>query len=545
MTLEPRWRALLWGVTALIAAPLALPGWMPFCDLPEHAAAMGSIAHYGDPAYGIAEHYQIGWTTSQYLLLHLVGGGLTKLTADVELTAKILLVTLAVAWVQSSRSLLRAFGGDQRLAVLSALLFWNPSLLLGFLPYLASLPALFWTLAAYVAKPDVEVWSRRTVGLALAAVGVFYTHASAFTLLVAIALAVTTTHLWRKTTDLPLFGRFVEMARRMVTRLAWLTPACVCAGVWVLRGRFGMHGSSIHEADEIGTMAPLRAMKVMALWAHDIWASHVDDAIGISFWGIFLVLLFGGSFRRREDGRPPEERGDVLGSIVPLAVAIAIYLATPFRVGTGLLLNVRMAPVLAVLALLALRPARGLRGTIPILLGAVLAVVQCVDNVQQIRAAQRDVDGLPELLDSVPRGGKLISLNFAGFATNPAHPPFWIYAGSWHRAKAGGIASFSFSELTHWSVQYRPGGGPPKQDDLAWAMNPCLYRNTRDGSFFDYVLVRGALNPFRNDPPGPRWKVRGRTAKYTLWEKDLSRESQTVGADVGPCPELSTPPPYE
>ena len=70
-------------------------------------------------------------------------------------------------------------------------------------------------------------------------------------------------------------------------------------------------------------------------------------------------------------------------------------------------------------------------------------------------------------------------------------------------------------------------------------MQPCLFRNERDGSYFDFVLVRGALDPFKNDPPGPRWNVRARTEKYTLYEKDPLRPPAPAREtpDNGPCAE--------
>ena len=84
-------------------------------------------------------------------------------------------------------------------------------------------------------------------------------------------------------------------------------------------------------------------------------------------------------------------------------------------------------------------------------------------------------------------------------------------------------------------------GAPPKQAALAWAMQPCLYRNVRDGRWFDYVLVRGAVDPFRDDPQGPRWKPKGKTAKFTLFEKDPSRPDRLDGTDEGPCVGLRRP----
>ena len=55
------------------------------------------------------------------------------MTGSLDVTLRIVLVGLAVAWVQSLRFMLRSFGGDQRLAMLGALLFWNRALVLGFL----------------------------------------------------------------------------------------------------------------------------------------------------------------------------------------------------------------------------------------------------------------------------------------------------------------------------------------------------------------------------------------------------------------------------
>ncbi len=119
---DSRWTTALWIVAALVALPLLSPGWLPFTDLGEHAAAMGTFAHFGDPSYASSEHYRVAWTSSLYLLTHLLGGMIAKVLG-VEVTVKVILVGLAIAWVASSRMLLRAFGGDPRLAILGALLF--------------------------------------------------------------------------------------------------------------------------------------------------------------------------------------------------------------------------------------------------------------------------------------------------------------------------------------------------------------------------------------------------------------------------------------
>lgn len=307
--------------------------------------------------------------------------------------------------------------------------------------------------------------------------------------------------------------------RLLVRDVAWLVPAIIAAATWIARGHFAMHEGA-RATEDIGTMSPLRALNVIPIWASDIRPSHVDDAIGVSFWAVLLILLLG---QRRVEWR----------SFAPFAVALAVYLATPFRVGAGVLLNVRMGPVLALLALLVLRPARGLRGSLPIVACTVLALVQCIDNIQQVRRLQADVRGVPALLAKIPRRAKLLSLHFSGFDADVSHTPPWIYVGSYHRANEGGIASFSFSELPHWSLHYRPETAPPDQGELAWAMRPCLFRNHRDGPYFDWVLVRGERNPFAGDPPGPHWVIAGHTEKFVLWQKDGTKNPD--GPDDGPC----------
>jgi hypothetical protein len=544
-TLDARWNAVLWLVTGLLALPFLLPGWIPMTDLPEHAAAMVSIARRADPAFRLDEHYFVAWTTSQYLVVHLAGALLVKLGASADVACRVLLVGLAIAWVQSSRLLLRAFGADQRLTLMSALLFWNRALIVGFLPYVASLPILFLAVAILARREheddDRPAWRRRLLTLAGLGVVVFYTHASAFTLLAAIGAGLAGGHSLRdrRASAAGERRRPAAVLADAIRRSIWMLPAILFAGAWVLRGRFAMNATSIHDANEIGTMNPFRAIRLISLYAHDIWPSHVDDWVGAGFWLVFLVLLFG-SFRVPAGGAP--EKRVPLVNVLPLLVAFVVYLATPFRVGTGLLLNVRMAPVLAGFALLGIRPARGRLGTLPFAAVVGLAGVQCADNVNHFQHLKGDVAGLPALLETLPKGSRLITLNFSGFDALAGHFTPWLHVGSYHRALNGGVASFSFSELPHWSVQYRAPSAPPKQAILSWGMRPCLYRNARDGEYFDFVLVRGALDPFKSDPPGPRWKVRGRTAKYTLYEKDPSRTPLVAAPstpDEGPCAGLA------
>ena len=70
------------------------------------------------------------------------------------------------------------------------------------------------------------------------------------------------------------------------------------------------------------------------------------------------------------------------------------------------------------------------------------------------------------------------------------HFPPWLYLGSYHRVRRGGLAAYSFSEMKHWPLHYVPENAPPPKPPL-WVFQPCTFRNAVDGEYYDYVLVYG------------------------------------------------------
>src|SRR5216683_1434969 len=136
---HPLWPFLLFAcavanVTALWSAP-----YLPFTDLPQHAAAIATLRHWSDPQ----------WKGQEYFTL--------------------------------------ALGADERLALFAAPLFWSQSLLIGFFNYLAALPLLLWGLSLAV-RDAQDPRPRRTALLAAVAVALFHLHLSAFLLFAPAAL---------------------------------------------------------------------------------------------------------------------------------------------------------------------------------------------------------------------------------------------------------------------------------------------------------------------------------------------------------------------
>ena len=138
----------------------------------------------------------------------------------------------------------------------------------------------------------------------------------------------------------------------------------------------------------------------------------------------------------------------------------------------------------------------------------------------------------------LPFGKRLLTLAFDAESPRTVIPPF-LHFGAYYRARYGGIASFSFSELPHWPVRYRPEMAPPRKRVVFWDYAPCLYRNTTDGPAYDFILTRGEQRPFEHPIPGPKWRVIGAAREWHLYER-VPGEDEPVPegfVDRGPCAE--------
>ena len=126
--------------------------YLPFTDLPEHVAAIATLARLL-PGGGGAPAYAISWSSSQYLLYDLIGAVLTRIIGDAVLANRLLLAAVAIAWPYAARSLLRALDRDERVAILAPATFWVIARSRSeFLPFVASVPVALFSLAARLAS---------------------------------------------------------------------------------------------------------------------------------------------------------------------------------------------------------------------------------------------------------------------------------------------------------------------------------------------------------------------------------------------------------
>jgi hypothetical protein len=493
---------------ASVVAPILATRYLPFTDMPEHAAVMATLGHWGDPIF--SGPYELALLRSQYLLFHLVGGAVTALVGDAELASRLMLAASGIALPLSFRALLRAAGRDDRLAIFACLPFWSRPLVIGFLPFVAAIPIAFYGLAMVFRAVRRRGPSRAFV-LAVTSLLLFYAHVSAWVVFVGAA------------------GVVAVLARRLRV-LVPLAPSALAAGVWLLVGKMTIGSGGLGDAGEIARMGVTRALVAMPTWIFDVWRGHGDELAALAWWaGFFAAAVLSVRALARYPGRP------LALLYAPFASALAIYLATPWRVGAGLMLNVRLAPMLVLLALLPTRlPRRGLRAALPLGLALIANVAGGVAAFTACRHARAEVGDLDVVLGAMGPGARVVTLNFD--QRSPTTHVFpWAHVGSYHRVRAGGVAGFSFSELHHWPVHYKPSESPPHKEGTTWDLDPCTYRNAVDGAYYDFVLVRGTVDPFRDEPPGPIFRPIVTLPAMTLYRKEPGEWPPGDTPDTGPC----------
>jgi hypothetical protein len=525
------WSVLFWFVAIATALPLFATRYPPLTDVPEHVAVIATLARLL-PGGGGAP-YEVAFGHSQYLLFHAVGALLARAVGDAVLANKLLFALVAVMWPVSTRSLLRALGRDERLAIFGAMVFWNRATIVGLEPYVASVPLALFALALLVRQVREPTW-KRGAGVAALALAVFYTHASSYVLYGFTAAVTVVAMVAREKRD---------RVRRAFIALVTLVPSGVAAAVWWHAGSLTRSGA---QPGGIERMRITESLGAMPIWTFDVWRSHVDEVCAAGWWIAYAIVVVAGWKKHDERAREGEPDGLCW---VPFACAAAVYLTTPFRIGGAGMLNVRLAPVLTLFALLGLRLRPGRLGAIPLALAASAALLTAGNAAREIRAVAREKIGdLDVVLSAMEAGTRVAMLNFDR-SSHRTH--FWpyVFAGSYHRARGGAVASYSFVELPHWPVHYASGSAPPDHGPF-WAFRPCAYRYREDGAYYDYVLVQGAVDPWdtRQGSLGPLFVPKARSGVFTLYAKapgaaGADGEDTRDEPDRGPCRERAPLPP--
>ena len=504
-------RALLGVSICAVVAPILATRHLPFTDAPEHAALMATLARWNDPVF--SGPYELALFGTQYLAYPVVGAALTHLTGDGELANRLLLAFAGIGFPLSFGALLRAAGRDDRLSIFACLPFWSRPLVLGFLPFVASIPLGFYALALFFRLSRARKRrARHFLGLAALATILFYAHVSTWMIVALAAFAV-------------------AIVSRQGRPLLAFVPSGLAASVWLVLGRVTLGSGTLADPSETSRMSVTRSLMMMPRWIFDVWRHHGDELAAVAWWIGFLVAIVASA---RFMARCP--RRALLTLYAPFACALAADLFTPWRVGAGVMLNVRLAPILVLLAFLPTRlPNRGPLAAIAIGLASIANVAGGFTAMRESTAAVAELGDIDRVLQEIPPGARLMTLNFDIRSKTTAVFP-WAHVAAYHRVRSGGVASFSFSELHHWPVQYKRSERPPPKPGTKWDYDPCAFRNATDGPYYDLVLVRGPIDPFVTRPAGPIFRPAATVGPMTLYRKEDGTWPPTEGTDPGPCP---------
>lgn len=518
------WRWLLTACAVASVVPLWCARFLPFSDMPEQVAVIATLRHYWDASWNVRGEYVVALGQSQYLLYHVVAALLSVVTDSAELANRILLTLTGLAFPCALRSLLRAFGRDPRLALFGVPAFWSRPLTMGFVPYVVSVPVVLWALALAVRQAESPT-RRRAIGLCAVSVALFYLHANAYVLFLLGAFGVLGGHAIQRIWRMELGARKARAlaeTRALLRMSVWVLPSAICATAWTLRGAIA---PQLEEHQVL--YVPLRYLLAeFPRWSHDIWRSHWDEGCAIVVWTAFAVLLVQRGAR--------QQRGRAWIAAIPFACAVLTYLALPYSVGVGVMLNVRVAVFVAVLAPLLLDTVRGTRATVPLLAVACANLVLAGDAAYEVHRVETDELGdVDRLLLRMEPDTRVVTLPFH-LSSHHTHWAPWTFFGSYARSRHGGIAGFSFSEISHWPIHYREEIAPPKKS-VFWTFDACRFRNEVDGRYYDYVLARGDVDPFRDAPPGPRWRKVDSERDFTLYAKVPGENPAWIVDDGGPC----------
>jgi hypothetical protein len=268
-------------------------------------------------------------------------------------------------------------------------------------------------------------------------------------------------------------------------------------------------------------MNVVRSLNAVPVWTFDVWEGHGDELSAAIFWIAFGVAAFLG-LRASSTARL---RARALLPFVPFACAAAMYLVTPFRVGHASMLNVRLAPLVTLFAIVPLafprtaRPRVGgaLDARVPLVLAAIACLVTSLNTTIEARRASREMLGdFDTLLAKMEPGKRVVMMNYERRSPRTHFWPY-VFAGSYHRALHGGVASWSFTELAHWPLHYAPGAAPPRHRPF-WVFAPNAFRGDTDGAYYDYALVQGDRGDFA-DANAPEFAPVAQSGKFTLYAK--------------------------
>jgi hypothetical protein len=483
--------ALAWPALCACAAiaaivPLWVGRFLPYQDAPQHIAAIRVLADYHTPGFAFEKWFEIDLVRSQYLGFYLPAAILARMCGP-EAACRLVLSAIALALPAATWLLLRSFGRDVRLAVLSPALFHTAPLYLGFFNFVESIPATILVIAL-VERELRAPRAARALLLAFAAVVLLYLHPSALALALGAAafLAVTA-------------GAGM---RRAVRAMSPFVPAVALFAAWMVRSLFGQSSATVGSAGP--HWQPLRERVLDVARLGNVLAGHVDE--------VFVALLFATwAAAALVPGRPSQPRWWRL----PLLVALVggVYFAVPERLGAAGSMHLRALPLLAALLLAMPLLAPGRLTSALLVAAVVLQLGYDARLASAYRSFEVEAEGpqLEQILQRAEPGKRMLALMHdrqSRIVQFQAYQHFGMY----YQVERGGRVRRNFAELPWTPVRLR-ADTPVVPLPPGFEEHPERFDAQLEGADEDYLLVRGG-----SGAPGAPFVLKAHAGQWALYQ---------------------------
>ncbi len=479
-------RGILFTLIAILAAA---PGWIvakpPLVDLPYHAATIRILHSWSDPAMGMAEHYQIAWSQTQFSGYYLLGS-LVSYVVGVANANVVLMIAYFAGTMLALRCLLRARGADERLCLFVIPILTNALFMRGLLPFLLGIPLALWALAFAIrhfrspsVKDGIGLWATSLLSVFIHPIPFFVIALGAVFL-----FPFRSPKVWARAA--------IPLVPSAFLGVGWLRSP---------RSRFDAVGALA----ESGQRPIGKSLGELNKWFLDIFRDDTDEST-LTAWLVLmtLTLLLGRKLALRM-------------ALLPLSCAI-LYFYLPDGHGFVWPLSQRFALLAALLIIPAMSmPKRGIGVA---LTGGMLGVgIYATANVtSRFASFQRtEIRALDTALAGMEPGRKVCALIYARFSSFTRTPVF-LHFGSYYQLHKGGLVQFSFVGYPHWPVQYRPGKFPPPGTPARsrWEWTPHEIRMQEIHPYYDYVLTRGP----GFSAPGGEYRVQNSSGAWKVWKRN-------------------------
>ena len=479
---------LLVAASLLATIPVWVASYPPMVDLPEHAAQVSMFRNLHNPSFPFADSLVVNWFTP-YLLGYALICALTPLFGILVSTK--LVVSLAfVGTPLLTAMVIRELGGDPLWAVVTVPGLYGFAFAWGLLNYIVAAPlgiAFFWLSIRHASRPTFATW----VGLALAAWGLFFSHALVWGFFVGVCVIYILF-------ESPRFkrGLLLAMPALITTPLIvlWMlrnqsngtlpyTKTVWDLG-WIDTGEWYYASVAGHWGRAAGFMARLLGFKPgissalvgLLLFALPVIAGCRPNrrwAVWVPFAGCLLILFFAPSTLFVTAGSAASffyQRFTIFA--LPLFLC-ALSAPDPAGDGSGQLEPRRKSKLYGILR------------TVTPLLVLIWVGVICV------RAAQfnKEARGFGEMLAQMKPGQRVLSLVF-GPLSDVSIAPVFLHFPQWYAAEKEGIVDPGFATATNVLVLYRERKTRLVPETLDW--RPGSFDWTADdGASYRYFIVRG------------------------------------------------------